>query len=210
MRLIALDTETTGLRAMRGDRIIELAMVEINRDFEPRTWHGHFNPQGQPISEEATRVHGLTADDLTDKPNFGDCLDDILDFIGDDGTLVIHNAPFDLGFLREEFTQANSIWPEPPYLDTLKLARAERPNNQNSLDALCIWQGIDLSVRTHHSALIDTRLLAELYLRWRGQSAFELKARLEDLAPSTQPAIPMNPLVIPTPETARNSQRWGG
>lgn len=196
MRLIALDTETTGLRSKDGDRVIELAMTEISRSSEPRTYHAFFNPQGREIAPDAFAVHGISAEFLADKPTFADCFEEIIEFIGG-ATLVIHNAPFDLEFLRDEALEAGSVWPEVPVIDTLKLASRERPGKHNSLDALCNWLGIDLSQRTKHSALIDTALLAEVYLRWKGQSALDLTsaAPVQETA-SAEPARPMNPARI--------------
>lgn len=174
-RLIALDTETTGLHSKEGDRIIEIALVEISRATEPRHYHQLINPQGKAIGAEAMAVHGITDDMLVDKPTFGECIDDILEFIGDDG-LVIHNAPFDLEFIRDEFMEAGSIWPEPPVIDTLKLAAKEFPGARHGLDALCNRFGVDLSSRVKHGALIDTRILANLYLAWKGQAGLDLSA----------------------------------
>lgn len=196
MRLIALDTETTGLRSKDGDRVIELAMTEISRSSEPRTYHAYFNPQGREISPDAFAVHGISAEFLEDKPIFADCLDDIIEFIGG-ATLVIHNAPFDLEFLRDEALEAGRVWPEPPVIDTLKLAARERPGKHNSLDALCNWLGVDATRRVKHSALVDTELLAEVYLRWKGQSALDLTSAApvqEASAPNM--AMPLNPTRI--------------
>lgn len=194
MKLIALDTETTGLYSKTGDRIIELAMYEVTRSATPQVFHSYFNPQGRAISEEARAVHGITDAFLADKPTFAERFDEICSFI-DGATLVIHNADFDLGFLEDEALDAGFAWPMTPVIDTLKLALHERPGKHNSLDALCSWQNIDTSIRTKHSALIDTQLLAELYLRWKGQATMDLTAAPKT-RPSTAPALALNQLTI--------------
>lgn len=186
-RLIAGDTETTGLKSKEGDRIIELALVEISRDPDRRTYHRLFNPEGRAIAESATEVHGITDDMLADKPLFRDCIPEIIDFIGDDGTLVFHNAGFDMEFLRDEFMNAGLVWREVPIIDTLKLAAREFPNSRHGLDALCNRFGVDLSARKKHGALIDTVLLADLYLKWKGQAGLDfatvsVKQKIEDFA----------------------------
>ncbi len=172
-RLLALDTETTGLKSKEGDRIIELAMVEISRSPDAPYYHQLFNPDGREIAPAAMEVHGHTPESLADKPLFAERIEEILQFIGDDATMVIHNAGFDLEFLRDEFMNAGLVWNEIPVIDTLKLAAKEFPGGRHSLDALCNRFGIDLSKRVKHGALIDTRLLAELYLAWKGQSGLD-------------------------------------
>lgn len=202
-RLIALDTETTGLHSKEGDRIIELAMVEITREAQPRYYHQLFNPQGRKISAEAQQVHGISDEMLLDKPTFGDCIGDIFDFIGDDGGLVIHNAGFDLEFLRDECMEFGSIWPEPPVIDTLKLAIKEFPKSRHSLDALCNRFGVDLSSRTKHGALIDTNILKNLYLVWKGQAGLDLTAvtHTSTIVPAAQLGA-MNEARVIVPDTA--------
>lgn len=203
MRLIALDTETTGLHSKNGDRIIELAMTEITRSESPREFHAYFNPQGREISPDAFAVHGISAEFLEDKPTFAERFGEIVDFI-DGAPLVIHNAPFDLEFIRDEALEAGLIWPEVSVIDTLKLASRERPGKHNSLDALCNWLGIDLSVRTKHSAIIDTRLLAEVYLRWKGQSTLDLTSAPQAAVEATLNApLALNParIALTAPES---------
>lgn len=211
-RLIALDTETTGLHSKKGDRIIEIAMVEISRSPEPRFYHQLINPQGRAISASAIDVHGITDEMLVDKPTFGDCIPDILDFIGDDGGLVIHNAPFDLEFLRDEFMEAGSIWGEPPVIDTLKLAAKEFPGSRHGLDALCNRFGVDLSSRVKHGALIDTRILANLYLAWKGQAGLDLTAAATKSAVVSAARLgAMNDVRVVVPDgiaAAPPSQSW--
>ena len=196
MTLIAIDTETTGLSHQNGDRIIEIGMVEITRDPNPRTFHSFFNPEGFKVSEGAFRVHGISDDFLIDKPLFRDRIEDMVAFIGD-AELVIHNAPFDLNFLKAEANRGNIPWPSNKVIDTLVLAQHERPGKHNSLDALCAWQGIDLSVRKKHGALVDSELLSELYLRWKGQSSFELGPAREEPQSLSQTCRPLNGLLVP-------------
>jgi len=204
-RLIALDTETTGLHSKEGDRIIEIAMVEISRSPEPRFYHQLINPQGRAIGAEAMNVHGITDEMLVDKPTFGECITDILEFIGEDG-LVIHNAPFDLEFIRDEFMEAGSIWPEPPVIDTLKLAAKEFPGARHGLDALCNRFGVDLSTRIKHGALIDTRILANLYLAWKGQAGLDLSVGTAKSAVVSAARLgAMNDVRIIVPENVRSA-----
>lgn len=206
MRFLALDTETTGLKSKEGDRIIEVAIVEITRNPNPAFFHCYFNPGEREIAEDATEVHGLTSAFLADKPSFEDMIDEILDFIGDEATLVIHNAPFDIEFLRDECMNSNRIWPEFPVIDTLKEAARQFPGSRHSLDALCNRFKIDLTRRTKHGALIDTQLLAELYLAWFGQGGFDLEARTSVVtAEKIAPLGALNTILVPTPEIAREA-----
>ena len=164
MREIVLDTETTGLDPLRGDRLIEIGCVEIfNRMPTGQTFHRHINPQRQ-ISAEALAIHGLSNEFLTDKPLFADVVDEFLAFIGD-APLVIHNASFDVGFINAELDRLNL----PPIararlVDTLLLARRKHPGVSNRLDDLCSRYAIDNSSRTKHGALLDAELLAEVYV----------------------------------------------
>ncbi|MTI18482.1 DNA polymerase III subunit epsilon [Rhodobacteraceae bacterium RKSG542] len=168
MREISFDTETTGLNPLDGDRLVEIGGVELF-NFIPtgRTFHVYVNPQ-RDMPEEAFRVHGLSAEFLSDKPLFADVADAFLEFVGD-ARLVIHNAPFDMGFINMELGRVG----RPPIgneqvLDTLKLARRLHPTGSASLDALCNRYGIDNSKRTKHGALLDAELLAEVYLEMNG------------------------------------------
>ncbi len=164
MREIVLDTETTGLDPLGGDRIIEIAAMEIiDESLTGMKFHVFLNPD-RNIPDSAFKVHGISNDFIKDKPFFSDVLDGFLEFIGDD-PLVAHNAEFDLKFLNEELRRAG----RPPLernqvIDTLALARRKHPGASNSLDALCARYGIDRSQRTKHGALIDTRILADVYL----------------------------------------------
>lgn len=165
MREIILDTETTGLSFSKGDRIIEFAGLEmINRRLTGNLKHFYINPQ-RDISEDAIKVHGINLEKLKNSPTFLEVSQEIFDFIKD-SQLVIHNAPFDIGFLNMEFEKAGfpSIEKVVTVVDTLELARKIYPGRKNSLDALCERLSIDKSKRSLHGALIDCDLLAKVYL----------------------------------------------
>ncbi|WP_127143763.1 DNA polymerase III subunit epsilon [Pelagibacterium montanilacus] len=167
MREIVLDTETTGLSPAEGHRVVEIGCVElINHVPTGRHHHIYINPR-RDMPEEAFRVHGLSEQFLSDKPLFADLADRFLDFIGDD-TLVIHNAPFDMGFLNAELEWASRARLSNPVIDTVALARKVHPGARVSLDALCRHYGIDNSRRTLHGALLDSEILAEVYLELIG------------------------------------------
>ena len=172
MRHIFLDTETTGLYANQGHRIIEIAAIEIvNRRPTNNSFHFYINPDRE-IDPAAQEVHGITLDFLQDKPRFTEIASDFLRFVKD-STLIIHNAPFDIGFINMEL----GLIEKPPVeevvdsiIDTLKMAKDMRPGQRNSLDALCRFYNIDNSQRSLHGALLDAQLLAEVYLAMtRGQ-----------------------------------------
>ncbi|GHB27077.1 DNA polymerase III subunit epsilon [Pseudovibrio japonicus] len=168
MREISFDTETTGLNPLDGDRLVEIGGVELI-NFIPtgRVCHLYVNPQ-RDMPEEAFRIHGLSAEFLSDKPVFTDVADEFLDFVGD-ARLVIHNAPFDMGFINMELGRCNKPKiPNTQVLDTLKLARRKFTTGSVSLDALCSRYGIDNSKRVYHGALLDAELLAEVYLEMNG------------------------------------------
>jgi DNA polymerase-3 subunit epsilon len=168
MREIVLDTETTGLDPLRGDRVVEIGCVELlNRIPTGASYHVYLNPD-RAMPEEAFRVHGLSTDFLADKPRFSDVVDDFLAFIDEDA-LVIHNAAFDVAFLNAELSKAGkAAIGFDRVVDTLLLARRKNPGGQNSLDALCQRYGIDNSRRTKHGALLDSEILAEVYLELLG------------------------------------------
>ena len=174
MRQIILDTETTGLDPSLGHRIIEIAAVEIvNRRFTDKTYHQYVNPERE-IEAGAIDVHGITGEFLQDKPKMREVAKEFLDFVAG-AELIIHNAPFDVGFLDHELAllelQPISHY-SPLITDTLKMAKGLHPGKRNSLDALCERYQIDNSVRTLHGALLDARLLAEVYLAMtRGQES---------------------------------------
>lgn len=174
MRQIFLDTETTGLDPLQGHRIIELAAVEVvNRRLTQRHFHVYLNPERE-IEAGAQEVHGITLEFLQDKPRFADTAEDFLNFVTG-AELVIHNAPFDVGFLNCELgLLARGRIEEycTGIVDTLKMAKELRPGQRNNLDALCRYYGIDNSTRTLHGALLDAQLLAEVYLAMtRGQES---------------------------------------
>ena len=181
MRHIVLDTETTGLSAKDGHRIIEIGAVEmVNLSLTGRTLHIYINPERE-IDAGAQEIHGLSAEFLADKPVFADILNDFTTFIGED-VLVIHNAPFDIGFLNAELGRCG----HPPLsmdrvVDTLPLAREKFPGAQASLDALCRRFDVDNSHRDLHGALIDADLLAAVYVELQGgrQPGLELEDNKE-------------------------------
>jgi DNA polymerase-3 subunit epsilon len=170
MREVIFDTETTGVSPDSGDRIVEIALVEIE-DLSPtgRTFHTYVNPE-RDMPEEARAVHGLSEEFLADKPLFSDPLvvDAFIDFVGD-APLVAHNAEFDRRFLNAELKRLKRPeWGSERFVDTLAIARRKFPGAQNSLDALCRRFGISLKDRTLHGALVDTTLLAAVYMELRG------------------------------------------
>ena len=174
MRQIVLDTETTGLSAEAGDRIIELGCVELfARKLTGNNLHFYFNP-GRDSHEDALRVHGISNEFLRDKPKFAELADEILAYL-DGAEIIIHNAPFDVGFLNKEL----ELLGKPPLktfvsgvIDSLAMAKEMFPGKRNSLDALCDRLEVDNSGRTLHGALLDAELLADVYINMtRGQEA---------------------------------------
>ena len=171
LREIVLDTETTGTEAKGGDRLIEIGAVELlNHIPTGRTFHRYCNPQ-RAVSEGAFNVHGLSDAFLADKPVFADIVGELVAFLAD-GRLVIHNAPFDVGFLNMEYARLGANAPPPIRLedvvDTLPMARRKHPGAANNLDALCSRYGIDNTKRTKHGALLDAQILAEVYVELLG------------------------------------------
>lgn len=171
MRQIVLDTETTGLEPKQGHKIIEIGCVEMsNRRLSGETFHVYINPD-RDIDDAAIEVHGITNEFLLDKPKFHEIADDFLGFVKG-AELIIHNAPFDVGFLDAELQALkNNLGCIVDYctvLDTLQLARAKHPGQKNSLDALCRRYEIDNSHRDLHGALLDAEILAEVYLAMTG------------------------------------------
>ncbi len=181
MRQIVLDTETTGLYARNGDRVVEIGCVElVDRKPTGRRLHRYINPE-RDVPVEAQRIHGLTDEFLADKPKFREIAAELADFIRE-AELVIHNASFDMEFLNAEFgllgvadmDSANRLCAG--VIDTLKMAREIRPGKRNSLDALCGEYGVDNSNRQFHGALLDAELLAEVYLAMtRGQESLVME-----------------------------------
>jgi len=173
-RQIVLDTETTGLEPKLGHRIIEIAGVElVNRRLTGRHFHRYINP-GRDSDEGALQVHGLTTEFLADKPAFGEIVTEFLEYV-DGAELIIHNAPFDIGFLDTELALAKKKKLStfcPNVIDTLRMAKDLHPGKRNGLDALCERYQVDNSERTLHGALLDAELLADVYLAMtRGQDS---------------------------------------
>jgi len=201
MRQIVLDTETTGLDPRHGHRIIEVACIEMeNRRLTGHHLHKYINPERE-IDEGAQAVHGISLEFLADKPKFADVVDEFLDFING-AELIIHNAPFDLGFLNAELARLDRVPVETlcnGVTDTLRMAKDLHPGKRNSLDALCERYEIDNSQRTLHGALLDTELLAEVFLAMtRGQNTLMIEP---DAAPRAQSgkgghAIERKPLLV--------------
>ncbi|PKM12087.1 MAG: DNA polymerase III subunit epsilon [Gammaproteobacteria bacterium HGW-Gammaproteobacteria-3] len=173
-RQIVLDTETTGINPQEGHKIIEIGCVElVKRRLTGRHFHSYINPE-RVIDAGAIEVHGITNEFLFDKPLFADVVDDFIGFIRG-AQLIIHNAPFDVGFINHEFALLNNgIGPVEKYsdvFDTLAFARSKHPGQRNSLDALCKRYGIDNSHRDLHGALLDAEILADVYLLMTGGQA---------------------------------------
>ena len=206
MREIIFDTETTGLET-NNDRIIEIGAVELeNRFVTGRSFHVYINPQGREVHPEALAVHGISNADLEDKPHFKDIAQDWFDFVGN-ATLIAHNASFDVGFFNAEFARLGFPPIDPDrVVDSLQIARRRHPMGPNSLDALCKRYGIDNSRREKHGALLDSELLAEVYIELIGGKQAALG--LEPVAQATgapaggsidQGAAPLAPRPEPLP-----------
>ncbi len=182
MRQVVLDTETTGLEVEQQHRIIEIGCVElVNRRLTGRKFHQYLNPE-RDIDEGAQQVHGLTRERLAKEPTFTQIHGDFLEFV-QDAELIIHNAPFDVAFLNAELARAafeRRVHELCQVLDTLALARQMHPGQRNSLDALCKRYSVDNSHREYHGALLDARILAEVYLAMTGgQGSLTLSAESE-------------------------------
>ena len=203
-RSVLFDTETTGLDPRGGDRVIEVACLELMRDLPTgRSFHALIDPE-RDVPEDAARVHGITAAQLRGKPRFAEVAPALLDFLGD-GPLVAHNAPFDFGFLDAEFSRLDlPALDSARMVDTLAMARTRFPGLPNSLDALCRRFAIDLSERTTHNALLDCRLLAQVYVELTGgrQRGLELAAAEASGTASYEPAGPRRVLLV-TPSEAQ-------
>ncbi|MBU1215315.1 MAG: DNA polymerase III subunit epsilon [Gammaproteobacteria bacterium] len=209
MRQVVLDTETTGLDPKQGHRIIEVAAIELDgRKVSGRTFHRYINPERE-IDEGAAAVHGLTLDRLQDEPKFIEIAPALLEFITG-AELIIHNAPFDMGFLNAELALAGLPRLENEVIDTLKAAKELHPGKKNNLNALCDRYQIDNSHRTLHGALLDTELLAEVYLGMtRGQESLlgEESERAETSGSSEHTervAVPVRVLVANAEELAQH------
>ncbi len=208
-RELVLDTETTGLDPKDNHRIIELACVElVNLIPTGSSWHWYFNPE-RDVPREAAEVHGLTEAFLADKPTFAALAKDILSVL-EGARLIIHNAAFDIAFLNHEFGRLG----HPPItfdrvVDTLAIARRKHPGSPNNLDALCRRYGIDNSARSKHGALLDSELLAEVYLRLLGteQAGLDLVAQSSSVGIEGEAAVqirlkPLPPRLTPQEEAA--------
>jgi len=204
MREIVLDTETTGLDPLRGDRLVEIGCVEIfNRMPTGQTFHRYFNPE-RDMPAEAFAVHGLSSEFLADKPFFADEVDAFLEFIGD-APLVIHNASFDVSFINAELDRVKRRpIPREKLVDTLLLARRKHPGVSNRLDDLCSRYAIDNSHRTKHGALLDAELLAEVYVDLIGarqsqlilaSESLEIRVGVSGDMPRRQRLVPLAPRV---------------
>ena len=173
-RFVVLDTETTGLDAANGDKIIEIGCVEItDRKITENFFHKYINPERE-VDPGAFKIHGLSNRFLKNKPPFNEIIDSFVSYISD-SPLIIHNAPFDMGFLKKEFLDLNKeveiLGGNRVIHDTLKVARKKFPGKRNSLDALCDRFDVDKTERDTHGALLDAKLLANIYLRMtKGQT----------------------------------------
>jgi DNA polymerase-3 subunit epsilon len=186
MRQIVLDTETTGLNPRTGDRVIEIGCVELeNRMLTGNNYHCYINPE-RDSEEGALAVHGLTTEFLSDKPKFAEIAASLREYI-DGAEVIIHNAPFDMGFLNAEFKRLNlPIFSEHvgSVIDTLVQAKEMHPGKRNSLDALCDRYGVSNAHRKLHGALLDAELLADVYLSMtRGQNSLSMDDDIDQAAP---------------------------
>lgn len=217
MRQVVLDTETTGLEPEKGHRVIEIGCVELmNRRPSGATWHRYLCPE-RKIDQAAIDVHGLSDDFLSDKPLFADVSDEFLEFVKG-SELVIHNAPFDVGFINSELLRLASPGPLESIcgiLDTLSMARGKHPGQKNSLDALCKRYHVDNSKREFHGALLDAQILAEVYLAMTGgQGKLLLGSEKEDSQSSASEirrfesqGIELKVIAASTEEIAAHEQR---
>ena len=200
MRQLILDTETTGLNARTGDRILELGCVEmVNRRLTGNNLHFYLNPE-RDSHEDALKVHGISNEFLRDKPKFASIADQLLDYLKD-AELIIHNAAFDVGFLNKELElcgrPALREWVD-SVTDTLTMAKEMFPGKRNSLDALCDHMGVDNSGRTLHGALLDAELLADVYIcLTRGQDALLMEGEDETQTHSDVPKLDLSALQLP-------------
>ncbi len=209
MREIVLDTETTGLDPLRGDRLVEIGCVEIfNRMPTGQSFHVYINPE-RDMPAEAFAVHGLSSEFLATKPLFHEIADDFLEFIGD-APLVIHNASFDIAFINAELDRIKrAAIPRERLVDTLLLARRKHPGVSNRLDDLCSRYAIDNSHRTKHGALLDAELLAEVYVDLVGarQSQLLLASEAEEIRVSSSGDAPRRQRLVPLAPRITESER---
>src|SRR5579862_4612315 len=209
MREIVLDTETTGLDALRGDRLVEIGCVEIfNRMPTGQAFHRYFNPE-RAMPAEAFAVHGLSGEFLATKPLFAEEVDEFLAFIGD-APLVIHNASFDIGFINAELDRIKlAPIPRERLVDTLLLARRKHPGVSNRLDDLCSRYSIDNSRRTKHGALLDAELLAEVYVDLIGarQSQLILASDTREIRVTGTTDMPRRQRLVPLAPRLTDAER---
>jgi DNA polymerase-3 subunit epsilon len=209
MREIVLDTETTGLDPLRGDRLVEIGCVEmLNRMPTGQTYHVYINPE-RDMPAEAFAVHGLSAEFLSTKPLFHEVVDAFLEFIGD-APLVIHNASFDISFINAELDRIKrAAIPRERLVDTLLLARRKHPGVSNRLDDLCSRYAIDNSRRTKHGALLDAELLAEVYVDLVGarQSQLLLASDAEDIRVNASGDTPRRQRLVPLAPRITDAER---
>jgi DNA polymerase III subunit epsilon len=191
VREIVLDTETTGLDPLQGDRLVEIGCIELlNRFPTGKTFHCYFNPE-RDMPESAFKVHGLSIDFLKEKPLFADKVAELVEFLGD-APLVAHNAMFDLSFINAEFERAGQATiSRERMVDTLLIARRKHPGGSNRLDDLCVRYAVDNSRRTKHGALLDAELLAEVYVELIGARQATLV-----LAQASVPQVPAAGAII--------------
>ena len=200
LRQIVLDTETTGLEHTQGHRLIEVGCVElVNRKLTGRHFHRYVNPERE-IDAGAIEVHGITNEMLADKPLFAQIVDELIDFVRD-AELIIHNAPFDLGFLNSELGllgRGERIEQICGVIDTLVMARQRHPGQKNNLDALCQRYGVDNSQRDLHGALLDAEILADVYLAMTGgQTALALASSEAENSNTTQQQVEIRRVMLP-------------
>jgi DNA polymerase-3 subunit epsilon len=200
MRQVVLDTETTGLSPENGDRILEIGCVElINRKLTGHNLHFYINPERES-HEEALKVHGISNEFLKDKPKFAQISEELVAYLKD-AQVIIHNAPFDIGFLNKEFERVS----RPPMsqlvsgvIDTLSMAKEIYPGKRNSLDALCDRLEVDNSDRTLHGALLDAELLADVYINMtRGQDALLMEVDQSDASTDHEKKIDLASIELP-------------
>lgn len=217
MRQIVVDTETTGLEFSQGHRVIEIGCVElIGRRLSDATYHHYINPQRE-IDEAAAEVHGITVAMLKDKPTFADLATELIEFIRG-AELIIHNAPFDVGFLNSELELAGFgkgvIETHCTVLDTLAMARHKHPGQRNGLDALCKRYSVDNTQRTLHGALLDAEILADVYLAMTGGQVTLLGESKEAPNPIQEPAAiaeverVVTPIISAADEDLTQHEKW--
>lgn len=219
MREIIFDTETTGLNANGGDRLVEIGCIEmINRIETGNTFHAYFNPE-RPMPPEAQAVHGLSDAFLADKPRFADTVDELLAYLGHDAKLIAHNAPFDFGFVDAELKRLKRLpLDRTRMVDTVAMARRMHPGAKHSLDALCSRYGIDRSHRVKHGALLDAELLAQLYVEMTGGRQIGLELATSPLEQSSLAIAPLKSVTVrpfraprphaPTPDEAARHREF--